>query len=68
MPETPFGPLESLVGRTFEDPAGIVRTVEDIGPDRVFGLECDGHSSLADFGMLVEPFSAWLRGAEEVTQ
>lgn len=82
MPETPFGPLESLVGRTFERD-GEMRTVVDVGikvpaidsrhwmQRAPASIECRYRLTVqGDDTILVQSdqgaFLAWLSGAKEV--
>jgi len=72
MPDTPFGPLESLVGRTFERD-GLKRKVNRVdtygyGPGRgnVFWGRPGGFSRLQPTWL--PNFLKWLEKAKEVTQ
>ena len=71
MTDTPFGPLESLVGRTFEKDGKRLRVAGLFDANvtkKVNTCTMDGHNTIGVETWDWFYLSAWLRGAREVTQ
>jgi hypothetical protein len=70
MPETKFGPLESLVGRTFEKDGNRLTVALVRAPEEHYSPDVEHVFAIDGFGrrgeIWLEAFLRFLSGAEEV--